>query len=80
MIENLILRDFIIDIDEKHKNKKFLTRQDIAEILECDEKYVYNATRRRSISTRLPKIIIQKKVRYPKIAFYKWLEAEFYNI
>ena len=53
-----------------------MTPEEVAELLACELKVVYNWMRRSQIEKRPPALMIGKEVRFPRNAFLKWLCEE----
>ncbi len=73
------IEDYIKEIDASYKDKKYLTVEDLSSILECNKRFIYNVSGRMSVNRRLPKLTIQKRIKFPKKLFYDWLMEEFYR-
>ena len=68
-----MLETIMNECDEVFKGKLFLTVEDIMGLLGCDEKTIYNWTKRSNPNRRPPRIIVGKELRFPKKPFLKWL-------
>jgi len=64
------------EIDELYKGRPFLTISEVAQLLGCPEKVVYNWTRRNDISKRPPKLTVGRTIGFPKRGFVEWLMKE----
>jgi hypothetical protein len=64
------------DVEVLTKDKAFLTVEDIATILNCEPKVIYNWTKRPNPKKRPPKLCIGKSLRFPKTEFVRWLANE----
>jgi excisionase family DNA binding protein len=53
--------------------KPFLSMEEVAELLGCSKRVVYNWTRRTDPATRPPKIVVGKTIRFPADQFFEWL-------
>lgn len=65
--------EIIQELNQKYQNRPFLTLEEVAEVLGCSKKVVYNWTRRTDPKKRPPRLTIGKTVRFPKVAFVQWL-------
>lgn len=61
------------DVNEMFPGKVFLTLGEVAQLVGCSEKVIYNWTRRTDPKKRPPKIIVGKTIRFPKGEFLRWL-------
>ena len=64
------------ELNRSFPDKGMLSLDDICKFLECDRKTVYNWTRRVDQSKRPPRIIVGRKIRFPKGPFIQWLLKE----
>ena len=64
------------EFDKAYPKKVFLTLSEVAELLACEPKVVYNWTRRPQAERRPPALMVGKEIRFPKNAFLKWLCEE----
>jgi len=67
------IQDTVRMLSEKYPEKSFLTVEEIAQLIECSPKTVYNWTKRPDPSRRPPRITLGKSLRFPKHAFLDWL-------
>lgn len=58
------------------QNKAFLTIDDVAQLLNCEKKVVYNWTKRADPARRPPKFAVGKSFRFPKTELLRWLAKE----
>ena len=56
--------------------KAVLTVEEVAQILDCNPKIIYNWTRRSDPKRRPPKLMIGKEIRFPKREFFRWLAED----
>lgn len=64
------------DVDSLFKDKAFLTLDDVAQLLSCEKKVIYNWTKRPDPKRRPPRLSVGKSFRFPKTDFLKWLVNE----
>ena len=64
------------EMTEVLKGRLFLTIDDVAELMGCSRKVVYNWTRRKDPLKRPPRIAVGKTIRFPKATFVEWLLKE----
>ena len=71
-MSDLITKEF----GDVYPDRAFLTLEDVAQLLGCSRRVVYNWTRRKDPEARPPRIIVGKTIRFPKVAFIQWLLKE----
>ena len=57
-------------------DREFLTIEEVAEVLRCSIRVVYNWTRRSDPKRRPPKLQVGKEVRFPRADLVRWLAKE----
>jgi predicted DNA-binding transcriptional regulator AlpA len=67
------INETIRELSERYPNKIFLTLEEVAALVECTPRTVYNWTKRADASKRPPRISIGKSLRFPKNEFLRWL-------
>ncbi len=68
-----MFKSFIDEAEQIYKGKMFLTLNDVTALLGCEDKVIYNWTRRVDPKKRPPKIFVGKELRFPKRDFLQWL-------
>lgn len=71
-MEEAILKE----VNEKFEGKAFLSLEEVAQLLGCSEKVVYNWTRRVDPNKRPPRISVGRTIRFPKGPLVQWLVKE----
>ena len=62
--------------DELFPGKAFLTMEEVAKFLGCEEQVIFNWTKRPNLQKRPPRLIVGKSIRFPKKDFVRWLASE----
>ena len=68
--------DLLQEIDSLFPDKVFLTLAEVANLLNCPDKVIYNWTKRSNPKKRPPRIIVGKELRFPKRELARWLMQE----
>jgi excisionase family DNA binding protein len=66
----------IKDMELTLKDKPLLSIEDVAQLMGCSIKVVYNWTRRNDPLKRPPRLVIGRTVRFPRTEFIQWLVRE----
>jgi predicted DNA-binding transcriptional regulator AlpA len=66
----------IQDIEKACADKPLLSIEDIAHLVGCSTKVVYNWTRRNDPAKRPPKLVVGRTLRFPRTEFIRWLVRE----
>lgn len=64
------------DADQLYAKKAFLTLEEVATLLNCDEQVIYNWSKRLDHKRRPPRLMVGKSIRFPKKDFIRWLADE----
>lgn len=64
------------DLELATKDKPLLSTEDIATLLGCSVKVIYNWTRRIDPERRPPRVVIGRQVKFPRTEFFRWLVKE----
>lgn len=62
--------------DDLFPDKAFLTIEDVAKFLDCEEQVIHHWTKRPNIQKRPPRLMVGKTTRFPKKDFVRWLSSE----
>jgi hypothetical protein len=54
-------------------NREVLTKEELAQVLECDPKVIYNWVKRSDPAKRPPRLILGNDIKFPKREFLKWV-------
>ena len=75
-MENSATHFLMQEIDALFPGKIFLTLEDVANLLSCSPKVIYNWTKRSNPIRRPPRLLVGKELRFPKREFVRWLSEE----
>ena len=64
------------EFNDAYPQKPFLTIEEIAKLLNCNESVIYNWSKRPDPKKRPPRLVVGKSVRFPKRDFTRWLAGE----
>jgi hypothetical protein len=76
-MDQTMIAEVVADLEERFRNKIFLTLADITSVFECSEEVVYNWNKRHDPKRRPPKVPIGRDFRFPKRPFLQWLAREY---
>lgn len=68
--------EIVQELSHIFPEKSLLTLEDVCTSLECDEQTIYNWAKRSDPKRQPPRIMVGKKLRFPKRDFVRWLVEE----
>lgn len=71
-----LVQSLLEEADRAFPKKAVLSPEDIAQLLDCEEKIIYNWMKRSDPTRRPPKLSVGKDVRFPKREFFLWLAED----
>lgn len=68
-----MFESLLILANQLFPNREVLTKEELAQVLECDPKVIYNWVKRQDASKRPPRLLLGNELKYPKREFLKWV-------
>jgi len=75
-LQDLEMQSVVQEMSSIFPDKALLTVDDVCKSLECDERTVYNWSKRQNPKRRPPRILVGRDVRFPKRTFLLWFAEE----
>ena len=62
--------------DRLFPNKEIMTKEELAQVLECDPKVIYYWIKRSDPTKRPPRLILGSEIKFSKREFMRWVVKE----